>query len=84
MDQLGSTLDILKEFLAILVILDIDNWFGRFFEIHLNNFYEKITGKSNYMTFKTTQETKNTIYKYVLLFVALTAIVLTIELLVAK
>ena len=84
MDQLENTLDILKEFLALLVILDIDNWFGRFFEIHLNNYYDKVTRKSNYMTFKTTQETKNTMYEYLLVFVALIATVHSAEISFSK
>ena len=46
--------DILMDFLGLIVITEIDNWYGMFFEIILDAFYKKETVMNpEYLQFKT-------------------------------
>ena len=46
------------EFIGLLVVNDIDNWIGMYFEHCLDTFYEDITISENYLFFNTNKMNK--------------------------
>jgi hypothetical protein len=66
--------DLLQNFVSFLIIIEIDNWAGFLFELHLDNYYEDMVNAEEYLVFEIKQVTKNAVYIYTMLFVVLTTI----------
>lgn len=63
---------ILMDFLGLLVITEIDNWYGFFFEIILDAFYKKETIMNpEYLQFTTDSISQASCCIYILIFVML-------------
>jgi hypothetical protein len=46
-------MEVLIEFVGLLVLVEIDNWAGNLFEVHLDNYYPSILHSNKYLVFKT-------------------------------
>jgi hypothetical protein len=47
-------MELLIEFIGLLVLVEIDNWAGILFELHIDNYYPETSNFKQYLGFKTT------------------------------
>jgi hypothetical protein len=47
-------MELLIEFLGLMVLVEIDNYSALIFELHLDNYYQETSHASKYLFFKTT------------------------------
>ena len=63
----NGAVELLMEFLGLLVVNDIDNWIGMIYEFFLDTFYEELMQNESYLIFQTSKLNKVCVFIYMTL-----------------
>ena len=64
---MDDPVDIMKEFVGLIALVEVDNWAGMLFELYLETFHEKLLTLKDYLVFETDFESKAASYYYTLI-----------------
>lgn len=63
---MDNPIDILKEFVGLIALVEVDNWAGTLFELYLETFHQDIMEAKDYCVFDTCYEIRTASYYHVM------------------
>ena len=63
---MDNPIDILKEFVGLIALVEVDNWAGTLFELYLETFYQDIIKAEDYCVFETCYEVRTASYYHIM------------------